>query len=187
MHICILFALLPVIFNHFYAHPPPATANLRHMSRIPQRRFGRRAPVRRFSRTCSAPPPPPSNRTEGLRAAGAVTCRVRCRRQGRVRWECGEWRRRERPFPTKIGTLALAVARKGEIHVEFNNKAASRTKIDRVRRTNVGCCAGCNGGIGVSDYARIFDVGGRTCDHVDAQSNLAVSYTTSGMPGIPFF
>ena len=54
-------------------------------------------------------------------------------------------------------------------------------------RTNVGCCAGCNGGIGVSDYARIFDVGGRTCDHVDAQSNFAVSYTTSGMPGIPFF
>ena len=102
------------------------------MSRIPQRRFGRRAPVRRFSRTCSAPPPPPSNRTEGLRAAGAVTCRVRCRRQGRVRWECGEWRRRERPFPTKIGTLALAVARKGEIHVEFNNKAASRTKIEYV-------------------------------------------------------
>ena len=54
--------------------------------------------------------------------------REQCRHPERVRWECGEWRRRERPFPTKIGTLALAVARKGEIHVEVVKALRNRVE-----------------------------------------------------------
>ena len=125
------------------------------------------------------PAPSPSNRTNGLRATSRVTCRAQYRRRSeRVRWECSEWRQRKRwTFPTrltKIGTLSPEVI-------------ATRIGVKGSSRTNVGCAARCHGGLGVSACARILDVGDGTCDHIHAQSSVAVYDTTSGMNMICFF
>ena len=75
---------------------------------------------------------------------------------------------------TKIGTLSPEVI-------------ASRIGVKGSSRTNVGCAARCHGGLGVSACARILDVGDGTCDHIHAQSSVAVYDTTSGMNMICFF
>ena len=64
---------------------------------------------------------------------------------------------------------------------------ASRIGVKGSSRTNVGCAARCHGGLGVSACARILDVGDGTCDHIHAQSSVAVYDTTSGMNMICFF
>ena len=132
-----------------------------------------------FRRTHSAPPlRRPIGRTGCALPAESRAGRRQYRRSERVRWECSEWRQRKRStFPTrltKIGTLSPEVI-------------ASRIGVKGSSRTNVGCAARCHGGLGVSACARILDVGDGTCDHIHAQSSVAVYDTTSGMNMICFF
>ena len=144
-----------------------------------QRRFGRRAPVRCFvGLTRPRPFAVQSDERAARYQQSHVPGAQYRRRSERVRWECSEWRQRKRStFPTrltKIGTLSPEVI-------------ASRIGVKGSSRTNVGCAARCHGGLGVSACARILDVGDGTCDHIHAQSSVAVYDTTSGMNMICFF
>ena len=123
-----LFALLSVIFNLAYAHPPPTSITCHgslNGSLPAERPFAvflgraRPRPLRHpIGRKGCAPP-----------AKSRAVLREQCRHPERVRWECGRWRRSGRPFLTKIGTLTVAVARKGEIHVEVVKALRNRVEL----------------------------------------------------------
>ena len=144
-----------------------------------QRRFGRRAPVRCFvgltrPRPFAVQSDERAARYQQSHVPGAGSTAAPKESDGSA---VSGGKGNVRPSPTrltKIGTLSPEVI-------------ASRIGVKGSSRTNVGCAARCHGGLGVSACARILDFGDGTCDHIHAQSSVAVYDTTSGMNMICFF
>lgn len=166
-----LFALLSVLLNHVYAHPPPISITCHGSPN------GGLAAERPFAVFFGRARPRPLRHPIGRKGCAPPVC-------SRVRHSAAA--QKESDGSAVSGGEASDLSRLRLALGLLPSHAKERFTLGLLRRressrTNVGC----DGGIGVSYYDRIFDVG-CNCDHFDAQDNLAVYDTTSGTSFILF-